>query len=165
GNYTDDKRTGVWHFFDADGQVMEHFNYDTNTLLYEAPEDTTSNIRYVLDDKFKPTDRVTKPIKTGGRYFAYIPYLKQFKLPADMENISHEQYVAVLELLITPLGRLADFKIHLKSAVYERVMNINPNLLADADKTFIPASLNGEPVSCRIFIQCYLNDFDEIDMK
>jgi hypothetical protein len=164
GVFKDNKKTGMWHFFNTSGEIMENFNYNTNTLLAEAAEDSTSNMRYILDDKYKSTDLVKKPIRIGGRYFGYVPYLKLFKLPADMANINHIQFAVILELLVSPGGRLADFKIHIKSATYERVFNINPDLLTDEDKQFVPASINGQAVSSRIFVNCYINDFDDLEM-
>ena len=165
GMYTDDKRTGMWHFYSKAGTLVENYNYDTNTLTYEAVEDTTSALRYFVDAPLNPGDRVTKPIKIGGRYFAYIPYLKLFKLPSDMPNTGREGYTITLELLISPLGRLADFRIHVRLGKDEDIMHANTDLLLkDEDKQFIPATLNNQPVACRIMIHCYLNPSDQIDM-
>ena len=164
GAYTNDKRTGTWHFFDTKGNVIEHYNYDTNTLIYEAPEDSTSNFRYFVDKKLNPGDRVNKPVKIGGRYFAYLPYLKAFKLPSGVPNNGREPYNIKLELLISPYGRLADYKIHLFVNGDELIQYVDPDIFTDEVKAFIPATLNNEPVTCRIFIQCYLNAYDEIDM-
>ncbi|MDB5010740.1 MAG: hypothetical protein JWQ06_1529 [Mucilaginibacter sp.] len=164
GMFTNDKKTGVWHFYNNKGQSFENYNYDTNNLLGEAPEDSTSNFRYTIDDTFKPGDRITKPIKVGGRYFGYLPYLKLFKIPADMANINRELYIAVLELLISPGGRLAEYKIHLKSGDYDRIIHINPDLLSEEDKQFIPATINGKAITSNIFVHCYITDDDDIDM-
>jgi len=164
GQYTNDKRTGLWHFFNKYGQQLENYNYDTNTLLYEAQEDTSSNFRYFVDKKLNPGDRVNKPVKIGGRYYGYIPYLKAFKLPQGVPNSGRENYNIKLELLISPGGRLADYKIHLFVNGDELIQYVNIDLFSEDDKTFLPAALNNEPVMCRIFIQCYLNSYDEIDM-
>jgi len=163
GMYTNDKRIGVWLFYNKKGELLEKYEYDTNTLLYEAVEDTSSNMRYFVDAKINAADHVTKPIKIGGRYYAYIPYLRLFKLPPDLSNNTHDGYLATLELLVSPGGRLADYKIHLKINGDDEIMHPNTDLLKEEDKQFIPASLNNEPVSCRIFIQCYVNYYDEID--
>ena len=164
GMYTNDKRTGIWLFYSKKGVLIEKYAYDTNTLLYEGIEDTTSNMRYFVDTKINDTDHITKPIKIGGRYYAYIPYLKLFKLPADISNAVQAGYLATLELLISPGGRLADYKIHLKINGDDELFHPNTDLLKEEDKQFIPATLNNQPVSCRIFIQCYVNYYDEIDM-
>jgi len=112
GSYANDKKKGMWHFFDQNGKLIENYNYDTNSLLYEASEDSTSNIKYRIDNKVTFTDVVTKPVRPGGRYYGYVPYLRAFKLPDDMFNINREEYAVTLEILVSALGRLADFKIH-----------------------------------------------------
>jgi hypothetical protein len=164
GNFVNDKKTGIWHFYDQDGKLIENYNYDTRTLLYEAAEESSSNIRYVIDYKIAPGDVATKPVRIGGRYYGYVPYLKTFKLPADMVNINRADYVVVLELLVSTLGRLADFKIHLRSANYERVINMGTDKIDEDDRRFLPASWNQEPTLSTIFIQCYITKLDGLDM-
>ena len=69
--------------------VIENFDYDTEyMLLYEKPDDSVSQqqIRYsllMIAITDRDTDYVTKPIKPGGRYYGYLPYLKLFKLSDD----------------------------------------------------------------------------------
>jgi len=167
GQYADDKKTGVWFYYNKAGRVMEKYEYDTNTLLFEAPEDTTSNFRYTVESKVEATDKATKPVKIGGRYFAYLPYLKAFRLPDGIStNNGRIIYTARIELLISPGGRLADFKIHFFSGLNgEEIIHINPDVLKDEDKIFYAATLNGQPITSRIFIQCYVNEYDELDMN
>ncbi len=168
GKYTDDKRTGTWQFFDKKGQPIQRYNYDTNTLQLETREDEKSNISYDFDAEIKDADKLTKPIKPGGRYYGYLPYLKCFVLPREMREEDLSIYYATLELLISPGGRLAEFKIHIKTPWddnFDWVLNVNPNRLFDDDKKFIPATLNGEPVSSRIMINCYINNDHTIDMN
>lgn len=164
GQFTNNKKTGIWHFYSRYGQLLENYDYGTDSLLFEAREDTTSALRYFMDAKLTPTDRVTKPIRRGGRYYGYVPYLKQFKLPANIAS-DRDGYFAVLELLVSPGGRLADYKIHLKlGGGDEQIIHIDIGVLNEEDKKFIPATLNKQPVTSRIFIQCYVNNYDEIDM-
>ncbi|HTH82000.1 MAG TPA: hypothetical protein VL490_03645 [Mucilaginibacter sp.] len=167
GNYTNDQKTGMWHFYDQRGKLMQNFNYDTNRLQYEAPEDSTSNIMYRLDEFIRDTDRVTKPIRLGGRYYGYVPYLRAFKLPEDFKNSSWGEFTVMLEILVSPLGRLADCTAHIRYARSDKdlaVISINPDLLSDDDKQFIPATLNRQPVSSRILIGCYITRLDGIDI-
>ena len=168
GKYTDDKRTGTWQFFNKRGQPIQRYNYDTNILQLETREDENSNITYEFDLSPNDTDRLTKPIKPGGRYYGYLPYLKCFELPRDMREEDLSMYYVTLELLISPGGRLAEFKIHIKTPWdddFDRVTNINPNRLFEEDKKFIPATLNGEPVSARIMINCYITKHNTIDIN
>ena len=161
GQYTDNKKTGIWHFYDREGNRTEDFDYDNNKLLNESVEDTTSNFRYILDADLKTGDKVTKAVKIGGRYFGYIPYLRLCQFPVDASNGFHR---VELELLISPLGRISQYKAHIYIDGKDIVSFINTDNLSDEDKSFIPATLNGQAVTSTIVIQCYTSGYNEIDM-
>ena len=164
GNFDQDKKAGVWHFYDQQGRLAQNYDYTKKVLLYESVEDTTSNLRYYVDKALTDTDRTTKPVKPGGRYFGYIPYLQLFKLPPYLAEINRMVSVAVVELLVSPYGRLADYKVHIYSGpTYEKVFNMNLNALNEEDKTFIPATVNNQPIGCRIMIKCVIDNDGGID--
>lgn len=166
GNFENDKKAGVWHYYDHKGHLLQNYDYTNKKLLFEAPEDTTSSLRYFVDKQLVDSDRTTKPVKAGGRYFGYLPYLSAFKLPKDLENINRMVSYAVIELLVSPGGRLADFKVHIFSGEsYHRVFNMSTNMPNEEDKMFIPATLNGEPIGCRIMIRCWIDNYGRIIMS
>src|ERR1700709_872421 len=88
GNYNRDKKVGIWTFYESDGRLVERFNYNTNMLLNEAPLDSVSNINYVFDAQISKGDKVTRPLKIGGSYYGFLPYVKLFKLPFDVTDIN-----------------------------------------------------------------------------
>lgn len=166
GNYANGKRVGVWHFYDTNGQIIQNFDYATQTVLYEEPitEFTQTKIAYAFDTTFTNADHVTKPIKPGGRSFGYINYLRLYRFTLDAYNIDPSQIIAVLEVLVSPGGRLADLKVHIKMNDGEHVTTFSPELFDDDDKVFIPATINGQPVLCRIFVRCRLTSYGELDL-
>jgi len=166
GRYVDDKRAGTWHFYDIDGHLVENFDYDNLNLLYEEPMDSLSQTKivYSFDNKFTDSDRVTRPLKIGGRCFGFIPYLKVYTLSEDLYGINLYTAVAILEVLVSPGGRLADFKVHIRSNGYERITSFSPELIAEDDKVFVPATLNHKPILSRIFIKCRLTNYGELDV-
>jgi hypothetical protein len=142
--------------------------------LYEAREDTTSPLRYTVDKVLTDSDRVSKPMRPGGRFYGYLPFVNAFKVPFDRLGIDYNfrYYIieqnaikATIELLISPGGRLASYKVHLVANQYQinDTFKINPELFDEEDRKFTPAQLNGEPVSCRIFISCYVNYSGKLD--
>ena len=166
GNYNKNIKTGTWTFFDAKGKVVQRYNYDKNTLIYEAPHDSTLRVRYVVDDSLKNNPLFTRPVRIGGRYYGYLPYINLIKLPAYASNLDNLNYRATIELLITPLGRLAEYKLRISAiGALNRdddvVLNLNLNLLKDEDKVFLPATLNNNPIPVRIVIPC---DFYRSDL-
>jgi hypothetical protein len=166
GKYFNNKRIGVWHFFDKAGILIENFNYNNDILLYEKPDDTISeqHIRYSFDDTIKRDDYVTKPIKPGGRYYGYLPYLRVFKLSDDFENTDFSFFTAVLEILVSPGGRLADFKVHIQSEDFERITTFSTELIDEEDRIFVPATINHEPVISTVYVKCRITGNGELDI-
>lgn len=168
GVYDNDKRTGLWQFYNREGVVVQSYDYTHNRLFYEAPEDTTSRLRYFIDKEVKEGDKIRKPIKIGGVFYGYLPYLTLFTLPKEFKEIDRDEVIATVELLISPGGRLADYKVNLMQyGTVEpfKTINMNIKLPDPADLVFIPATLNGEPVACRVVIRCEINSRFHLDFE
>jgi len=165
GRYNNNNKTGTWFFFDPEGKLVERYNYDKNKFLYEAPPYASEDLSYLLDDSLKNGDKITMPVKIGGVYFGYIPYVNLFHLPFDDEDFDTYDFDAYIELLISPMGRLADYNVRVVSARYEydQTFNLDVNLFSEADRTFVPATLNGVPVISRILIKCYVTTSGGLD--
>ena len=164
GKYADDNRVGLWRFFDKKQRPIQVFNYDTGKLIFEAPEDETSNFKYQIESKITDSIIITKPIKEGGRYFGYLPYLRFFKLPSDLQGYNTDDVKVVIELFISSMGRLAEFKIHIIAPYYNEAFSVDTEKLFPEDRTFMPATYNNGPISSHIFISCYINKHGELDM-
>jgi len=156
GNYTNGKKTGIWNFYGTDGKLAQTFNYDSNSFSYVARLDTGSDLQFMFDEKLKKTDTVTRPLKIGEPYYGYIPYVTIFRLPFETFDVNTDLFDATVELLISPMGRLAEYKVHLVSPFYQydHTINLDVNLFSDEDKTFVPATLNHKPILSRIIIKC-----------
>jgi hypothetical protein len=166
GMYEDGKKAGVWRYFNPEGKLMQIYDYSSRQAHFEAPEDTTSDMRYLLDKTLAKGDKATKPIKTGGRYFGYLTYLRLFKLPAAYAShpeVQLNEVKTTVELLISPGGRLADYKVHINNGMQDNVIRMNTNLPDEEDKLFTPATLNGEAVACRIIIRAYITEKGALD--
>ena len=176
GQYTNGKRTGTWHFYDKRGNLLENYDYDHNEFLYEAPEDTTSPMRYKVDRLLSETDKTRKPYHPGGRYYGYLPFIAAYKVPLydfgfsdDVIDLLINRHLisANIELLVSQGGRLADFKVRIISPQFQidYTTNFDPNLFSEYDRKFIPATVNGEPVLCRITISCRVQKNGKLDFK
>ena len=95
----------------------------------------------------------------------YVPYLNIFRVPFDTYDIETDSFLAVIDLLISPMGRLADYKVRLVSSYYQydRIFSMDINEFSEEDRTFVPATLNGRPVMSRILIKCYVSSNGELD--
>ena len=165
GKYENGKRAGIWFFYDIKGTLLQTYNFAVGRLQYEAPEAASSDLRYLVDKELADTDRTTKPVKIGGRFFGYLPYLGLYKTPFEHSQVAVSEFVGVVELLISPLGRLADYKVHLVSNYYryDQTTGMDVKLFKEADRQFIPATINREPVLSRIMIKCKLNNSGGLD--
>jgi hypothetical protein len=167
GKYVNDKKAGIWHYFDRDGTLMQNYDYDNDKLLYEAPEGSPSPLSYNIDYYIKDKDVVTKPVRPGGRYFGYVPYLKAFTLPPEMDADYYDRSIVTFDLLISPMGRLADVVVHISrkgTGVDQMVYNISPDLFSADDKIFIPATFNKNPVASQIHVLCAMDATGAIDI-
>ncbi|MDR3697353.1 hypothetical protein [Mucilaginibacter sp.] len=164
GNYKNGIKTGLWQFYDAAGRLNEKYNYDLQKFTYEAPLES-NDFSFLFEDTLKIGDRLTRPLRIGGVYYGFIPYLSLFRVPFDTYDINMESFVAYLELLISPMGRLAQYRVRIASALYQydRIFTMDVKLFSDEDRKFIPATKNGENVISRILIKCYVTPSGTLD--
>ena len=165
GNFTNGVKTGTWNFYNREGKLNQTYNYDNKTLGYLSQLDSTDNLSYRFDSKIVATDVVTRPFKIGETYYGYTPYISIFQLPFDTYGIDTDQFAAQVELLISPLGLLADYKVHLVSAEYQydHTINLDVKLFDKDDRYFVPATVNKQPVVSSIFIRCSVNPDGSLD--
>ena len=165
GDYKNDKRIGIWHFYTPDGVIAEKFNYDTGIFYYEGPLTQYTDIKFLFDEDFEKSDTVTRPLKVGGSYFGFLPYLNAFQMPFDILDVQTQSFTVIIELLVSQGGRLADYKVHITSKYYDyqQTFRLDVNLFNEADRKFIPAAVNGKPILSRIFIKCFINNSGGLD--
>ena len=165
GNYNKNVKTGIWHFYNTTGRIVEKYDYDASQFLFEGPLDMTDDLNFKFDIKISANDTVTRPLKIGGSYYGYIPYVTFFKLPFETIDINTDSFDAYIELLISPLGRLADYKVRLMSVEYQydHTFNLDTHLFSEEDRKFQPAMLNRIPVLSRIIIKCYVTSRGDLD--
>ena len=175
GSYDHNKKVGLWHFFNPQGQLIQNFDYTHNKLTYEA-QDTSSTFHYAIyapetdstskkDSAKADNFRIVRPIRIGGQYYGYIPYLRLFRLPKELYGIDTDKLSVIVELLVSPMGRLAEYKVRLQNFYLKKVYTVDINQLSDEDKTFIPASLDNKPIMCQIFITCFMSADGQIDFE
>ncbi|MGZ3872523.1 MAG: toxin-antitoxin system YwqK family antitoxin [Mucilaginibacter sp.] len=165
GNYNKGKKTGLWSFYDEDSKLIEKYDYDKSEFTFEAPIDTPTDVEFRFDAQLAATDRLTRPLKPGGIYYGFIPYINTFRTPFDTYGLNMDFFDAVVELLVSPGGRLADYKVHLVSKAYQynQTVNLDVGLFSEEDKQFTPATLNYQPILSRVFIRCSVNDDGSLD--
>ena len=165
GKYQNDKRVGTWLFYDPNGTLLQNFDYSTNKITYEAPENGITRIKYIVDNEISPTDSVIQPVKVGGRYFGYLLYLKILRGMEELQDTDMPHCIITLKFLVSPYGRLADCSVQLACPGADpTVFNINTDSLTDDDKLFAPATFNKKLIASQIELTCYRNDDGDIEI-
>jgi hypothetical protein len=164
GPYRKGKRIGLWHFYNMSGKVIQHYNYNTNEPVFLAASELPADyMQYEFLPQPLNTDTLTLPIKIGGVLYGYLPYISKFKVKNDIEY-SGEMH-GILQILVSPSGRLAECILLVKAKVWKVNMwqtdtietyQLNPELLDEYDKQFIPATVNHQKVSSTIYIYCQI---------
>ena len=165
GRYDKGLKVGLWNFYDEQGKLSQKFDFDKTEYIYEAPLDSDTDIQFSFDAEIKAGDRVTRPLKIGGMYYGLIPYINVFHLPFKIDEDDVNNYHAVIELLISPHGRLADYKVRVQSGAYkyDQTFNFDVNMFGEEDKQFSPATINRQAVLVRVFIRCAINANGRLD--
>lgn len=163
GMYTNNIKTGMWHFYNTQGKVVQHYNFDKKQALLLVRDELPPNqIQYEFLPKPNDTDTLTLPVKIGGLAYGYLPYLNKFKVKNKLEYVEGSMF-GILQILVSPSGRLAECVLLVKAKIwadnYWQIATIEsyelkPELLSDDDKQFIPATVNGQFVPCTIYIYC-----------
>lgn len=156
GRYNRGKRVGIWHFYSKKGILLQNYDYDKHAILFSSAVDTMRAVRYIIDDEIKPGDAIAAPVKPGSVYFGYMAYVKQIAIPPDLGVIDYSILTGVVELLVSPGGRLADFKIRVVSpnGFINKVADMPLDSLTEEEKVFLPASKNGNSVGMTVIITC-----------
>jgi len=163
GSFSHGKKVGNWQFFNGRGTLLQNYDYDRDSIVYEAFETRNSALRYYVDKELTDSDKTTKPYRVGGRFFGYLPFLRVFKTPFVPDYEFEPIYNAIIELLISPMGRLADYQVHLVGPGVAQSITMSTSLFSEEDKKFIPATINKQPVICRIFIACKIKPDGSLD--
>ncbi|MBL4676879.1 MAG: hypothetical protein JKY70_11855, partial [Mucilaginibacter sp.] len=94
GGYNNGKRVGLWQFYNDNATVVQSYNFDKQQFVFEAREDSTSNIHYFVDRTFDTVKvanpKIEKPLRIGGVYYGYLPYVALFKLPKRYNQIDYD---------------------------------------------------------------------------
>jgi hypothetical protein len=175
GNYSNNKRTGVWYFYNSMGHEIQQYDFDQKKLISGTVHELTEDfLSYEFLPKVNDSDSVIFPIKVGGLFYGYLNYVNKFKVKTDAENSENTRQHGVLQMLVSPGGRLAECTLLIKGRVLINYRpqtatidkyQLDPELLSEDDKLFIPAKVNGVNVAVTIYIYCYIKSNGKIQIN
>ena len=159
GQYDNDKKIGVWEFYDSDGLLEQKYDFSANQLLFNKSENQFTNCKIVINGL--PTDRPeVSPIFIGGlsRYKRLM--MNNLKYPPDAKTKGIEGREVIL-VSLSKTGEITGLKNHRgidRSMDEEAIRLIN-----DLPHEWIPAKHKSENVDVIVVlpISFALDDIDK----
>ncbi|WP_165768298.1 energy transducer TonB [Hymenobacter amundsenii] len=148
GALTSGQPTGIWEYYDRQGELTLRMNYDSSRIAYSRPD----TARYLLniDNKWQEVHPSRAPQYMGSRDKRLVDLASKTRYPVSaLQN--QVQGVVVLSYVVTEQGQSVDYKIEstpskdCAEAVWAAVI-----VLPDR---WIPAVYQGKPVAARFFLR------------
>jgi antitoxin component YwqK of YwqJK toxin-antitoxin module len=143
GQYDNDKKIGVWEFYDKDGNLEQKYNYTSNQLIFNKEVKQFVSYKIIMDGK--PTDIVpdTPPVFIGGlsKYDRFIA--NNLKYPGESKSKGIEGRQLVL-MSLSKQGDIVGTSIY--RAIAPDIDNEALRLINELPKEWIPARHQNENV-------------------
>jgi hypothetical protein len=159
GNYHNGKRVGIWKFLDKKGKAIQSYNYDTDKLEFNDTTDVR-NIRYYFSDSLKTGDKVIYPVKIGGMFYGYAPFLYD---ELDLSRTIIREMGGPVEVTCQHIFSINDKGDLIKHEVLaiangaSKLYELNDSRFSDEFKRFTRAVINQHPVASKLIITSTLN--------
>jgi TonB family protein len=147
GQYDNDKKVGVWEFYDTDGILEQKYDYSTNQLVFNKEGNQFGSYKVIIDGK--PTDIVpdTPPIFIGGlsSYDRFI--VNNLKYPTNSKSNGIEGRQLVL-VTLSKQGEILNASIY--RSIAPDIDQEALRLINELPKEWIPAKHQNEDVDVLI---------------
>lgn len=157
GYYRQDKKVGIWNYFNPNGVLVQRYDYSNDSLLMNNNHDEGTLVKYsfeIPDAKIPANTDVTPPVKIGGNNYGFYLLYDIRQIPIQVRNeIATTRAVMNYEFTIGPDGKLESWDIsYLDSRMDKEITKNNLSIkhLPEDAYTFIPAKLNGRPVRSKL---------------
>ncbi|TDW99132.1 hypothetical protein EDB95_0140 [Dinghuibacter silviterrae] len=150
GHYKDNKKVGVWEYYDG-GVLVQQYDFSKDTLLFDTTDvNTFVATQYSVEAITDETDTVLPPRKIGGVNYGFLLLFDPRDYPPDLKGISSDVKMTYM-FTISETGKLLKWKVMyvgptVQEIIQEREIN---HLPADAYE-FTAARVNGKPVRSTI---------------
>ena len=133
GKFTDNRRSGVWIFYEYDNSVYLKYDYDNDSVLFFTPKGDISGL-----------DR--PPIYLGSPYEARSIVVKNLQYPlfAAENGISGK---VLVDIFIDKYGKVYDYKV--QKSIYPLLDYEALRVVGMIPQTWLPAIKNGKPIASK----------------
>jgi hypothetical protein len=157
GAYTNGKRTGVWSYYNPQGELLQQYDYDKAAVVFAASD--TTGIVHFQSQVLEPaddSDKVEPPQKIGGANYGFYLLYDSRDIPAEVKAVNDG--TMTYRLTISEKGKLEGYSVIFTGKSLEPITEMKSLRGIPEDATeFIPASVNGKPVRSAMIYVVSLN--------
>lgn len=146
GEYTNDKKTGIWEYRSG-SKIVQKYDFNNNTFLLNKPSGLITKVWEINSDGSKAKEINIQPVFLGSDEKILTLFVKSARYPAAALE-RRKKGIVRISATITQDGKMIDEKIE---------SNIGYGLDEEGLKVFrlipddwIPASVDGKPIATRI---------------
>jgi protein TonB len=153
GQYENGLKTGVWEYFDSQGQVEQRYDFSKNELVYDKNEASSfagaTKSALIINGHLRENNTGQLPVLLGGmsKYAYYLANNLEYPPQARANQI---EGTVIVSVTITADGKIVDEQVEGEAGygLGEEALRV-AKLLPD---DWIPLTIDGEPVATRLFI-------------
>lgn len=159
GTYANGKKSGIWSYMNAGGDVLQKYDFSHDSLLYSAV-DSSSIVHtdfQLLELPANDSDKIQAPYKIGGSEYGFYLIFDDRDIPADVKSATSTASMTYV-LTISAKGELESYTLLFSGSVIldKTIHRSTRGLPADAME-FSPARINGVGVRSKLTYTIPLN--------
>jgi hypothetical protein len=159
GAYDNGKKSGVWSFLNAAGDVLQKYDFSHDSLLYSAV-DSGSIVHtdfQILEFPANDNDKIQAPYKIGGSEYGFYLIFDDRDIPADVKSATSTASMTYV-LTISAKGELEGYTLLFSgSVINDKVIHRSTRGLPADALEFSPAKINGVGVRSKLTYMIPLN--------
>jgi periplasmic protein TonB len=109
GQYDNNKKTGVWEYYDRSGELEQKIDFSANKVISAKPMTLITDYFIKVGDSYKEVTSQEAPVFQGGQS-GIIYYIWNLRYPADARRMGTEGKV-LISATITQDGKMIDEEI------------------------------------------------------
>jgi hypothetical protein len=159
GAYSNGRKSGVWSYLNAAGDVLQKYDFDHDSLLYSAV-DSGSIVHtdyQLLELPANDNDKIQAPYKIGGAEYGFYLIFDERDIPADVKSATSTASMTYV-LTISAKGDLESYTLLFSgSVINDKIIHRTIRGLPTDALAFSPAKINGVGVRSKVTYLIPLN--------
>ena len=149
GQYDNDKKVGLWEFYDMEGNLEQKYDYSKKELIFNIESKTFGGYKIIVDGKTTEDIPDSPPVFIGGttRYKRFIK--DNMKYPSESKTRGTEGKEFIIARLSKD-GEISDIKVY-KGVAFDMDKEAL-RLISELPKEWVPGKNKNENVDVSFFL-------------